>query len=223
MVEETYETLEAIDSGDAEKLCEELGDFLLQALMHAQMDAIEGLYDIDDVVRGICDKLIRRHPHVFGDVKTEDADEVLKNWDAIKQQEKGAQEPQSILAGVPKSLPSLLRAYETSKRAVRVGFEWGSLDEVFAKLEEERAELREATQSGDVARIESEIGDLLFTIVNIARWLRVEPEEALRKMVNRFTLRFQYMENEADKPLRELSFDEWDTLWNLAKASTSAE
>jgi tetrapyrrole methylase family protein/MazG family protein len=215
MVEETYETLEAIDSGDPDLLCEELGDFLLQAVMHAQMDAIEGLYNIDDVIAGITEKLIRRHPHVFGDVSAADAEEVLKNWDAIKQAEKG--DPRSILEGVPKSLPALLRAFEVSKRAARVGFEWESLTQVFEKLSEELDELHQAISSRDKNAIEDELGDLLFTLVNVARWLEIEPEDALRKMTDRFTQRFQHMEATTEKPLRELSLAEWDALWQGAK------
>ena len=218
MVEETYEVLDAIDKNDPDALCEELGDFLLQALMHAQMDAIEGFYDIDDVVQGISEKLVRRHPHVFGDVSVSGSDEVLTNWDAIKKAEKG--EATSALAGVPRAMPALLRAHEISKRAVRVGFEWQQLEDVFTKLSEEIAELRQAMQGDSREQIESEIGDVLFTVVNIARWLKVEPEEALRKMVDRFTARFQRMESLAEKPVAQLSFDEWDALWNQAKAES---
>ncbi len=215
MVEESYEVLEAIDSGDPAALCEELGDFLLQAVMHAQMDAIEGYYDIDDVIRGITDKLVRRHPHVFGDVSVAGSEEVLSNWDAIKKSEKGGE--RSALAGVPKAMPSLLRAHEISKRAVRVGFEWQAMEDVFSKLNEEVGELRNAIATGSATEIEGEIGDLLFTVVNIARWLKVEPEEALRKMVDRFSSRFIKMEKLATKPLRKLSFEEWDALWERAK------
>jgi tetrapyrrole methylase family protein/MazG family protein len=187
-------------------------------MMHAQMRKLDGDFDIDDVARGITEKLIRRHPHVFGNLSVEDADEVLRNWDRIKQQEKGG-EPQSILAGVPKGMASLLRAHEVSKRAVRVGFEWPNLDAVFHKLREEESELREALSTGSHEQVESEIGDLLFTMVNIARWLKVEPEEALRKMLNRFTARFMYMEQHADgRDLRNLSADEWDQLWEEAKS-----
>jgi tetrapyrrole methylase family protein / MazG family protein len=169
------------------------------------------------VARDITAKLVRRHPHVFGDVSVEDADEVLKNWDRIKQQEKGGP-PQSILAGVPSGMASLLRAYEVSKRAVRVGFEWPDLESVFDKLHEEEQELREALEEGRADRIEAEVGDLLFTLVNVARWAKVEPEEALRKMLNRFTARFMRMEQLADRDLRELSPEEWDVLWEAAKA-----
>lgn len=218
LVEETYEVLDAIDDGSMEGLREELGDLLLQPFMHAQIRKLRtGEFDIDDVAREIVEKLVRRHPHVFGDVSVADADEVLKNWDQIKQKEKA--EPKSILAGVPRALPALLRAQEVSKRAVRVGFEWPDIEAVFDKLREEEAELREEIAKGDQERIESEIGDLLFTIVNVARWAKVEPEEALRRMVDRFTRRFMAMERLAEKPLRELSPQEWDDLWNEAKAS----
>lgn len=216
-VEETYEVLAAIDSKDPDRLCEELGDLLLQSVMHAQMDAIEGLYDVDDVIARVSEKLISRHPHVFGDGDAKTADEVLQNWDAIKQQEKG--EPSSILDGVPPALPSLLRAFEVSKRAARVGFEWPSVDEVWHKVEEERAELMEAIAAKDAERIEEEFGDLLFALVNVARWVSVEPEDALRRMVDRFVGRFQAMERAAQKPLRELSAEEWDALWESAKSA----
>lgn len=218
LLEESYEVLDAIDSGEPEKLREELGDLLLQPVLHAQIAKRDGGFDIQDVSREIVGKLIRRHPHVFGDVSVEDADEVLRNWDKIKTTEKG-EERRSILAGVPKGMASLLRAYEVSKRAVRVGFEWPDIDAVFAKLREEEGELREALDGGDPERIESEVGDLLFTCVNIARWAKVEPEEALRKMLNRFTDRFMEMERLAPRDLETLSFQEWDELWEQAKRS----
>jgi tetrapyrrole methylase family protein/MazG family protein len=222
LVEETYEVLEAIDSGEAAKLREELGDLLLQPFMHAQIRKLRtGEFDIDAVASEIVEKLVRRHPHVFGDIEVADADEVLKNWDRIKQQEKGAPDeaPRSILAGVPKAMPALLRAFEVSKRAARSGFEWPDIESVFDKLREEETELRAEIPGGDAERVESEVGDLLFTAVNIARWAKVEPEEALRRMLDRFTGRFMEMERLATKPLRELTADEWDDLWNRAKAT----
>lgn len=217
LLEEAYEVLDAIDSGSDEKLQEELGDLMLQPVMHAEMKKLAGRFDIDEVATTVVDKLIRRHPHVFDALSVEDADEVLRNWDRIKKSEKSGEAPASILAGVPKGMASLLRAYEISKRAQRAGFEWPDLESVFVKLEEEKAELLEVIASGDHEEIESEIGDLLFTTVNIARWCKVEPEEALRKMLNRFTERFQAMEAGAEKPLEELSLDEWDELWVSAK------
>ncbi len=215
LLEEAYEVLDAIDSGSSDKLKEELGDLLLQPIMHAQMQKRDGGWDIDEVADAISDKLVRRHPHVFGDTTVHDADEVLRNWDQIKKSE--GKEEQSILAGVPKGMASLLRAHEISKRAARVGFEWPSLDAVFEKLAEEEAELSAAIATGEKADIESEIGDLLFTVVNVARWLDVEPEEALRKMLNRFSGRFQAMEASSAKPLRELGAEEWEELWEKAK------
>lgn len=218
LLEETYELYEAIDAEDREKMAEELGDVFLQPLMHTQISARDGGFDIADVANGLADKLIRRHPHVFGDASASTSEEVLKQWDQIKKAE-GKEGPKSLLAGVPRSMPSLLRAYDISKRAVRVGFEWPSLDSVFEKLDEERAELHEAIESGSKEQIESELGDLLFTVVNVARWLGVEPEEALRKMLHRFTDRFMAMERLAPKPLQELSPEEWDQLWNHAKSA----
>lgn len=231
LVEETYEVLEAIDSGSKEKLKEELGDLLLQPLMHAQMERAAGSWDIAEVAQTITAKLIRRHPHVFGQVSAEDADEVLRNWDRIKQEERGEPadkvSPPSILDGVPKALPALHRAFEVSKRAARVGFEWPNVEAVFEKLEEEDAELREAIRQAagspsDAARrrVEEEVGDMLFTVVNLARWCDVEPEEALRRMVGRFTERFQKMEAIAERPLLELTANEWDRLWEAAKTDT---
>jgi tetrapyrrole methylase family protein / MazG family protein len=220
LVEETYEVLDAIDSGDRDRLCEELGDLLLQPVMHGQISAMTGGFDTHAAARGIVDKLVRRHPHVFGETEVADADEVLRNWDRIKQSEKSG-ERHSILAGVPRGMPALLRAFEISKRAARVGFEWPDIDSVFDKLREEEYELKEALNTGDASRIASELGDLLFSAVNVARWAGVEPEEALRTMVDRFTDRFVRMETLATKPLQDLGFEEWDALWETAKRSSA--
>lgn len=217
LLEEAYEVFDAIDSGSKEKLREELGDLLLQPLMHAGIAHRDGAFDIDDVANEIIMKLVRRHPHVFGEIEVSDVGEVLRNWDEIKKSEHGGEKAKSILAGVPKSAASLLRANEISRRAARAGFEWPDIDAVFDKLHEEEQELREALASGDQEWIESEVGDLLFTAVNLARWANVEPEEALRRMLNRFTDRFQAMESAAEKPLKDMSPEEWDSLWNAAK------
>ncbi len=216
LIEECYELLQAIDSGDDAAMKEELGDLLLQPIMHAQMESLAGNWDIDGVARLVTDKLIRRHPHVFGSVAVSSSDDVLRNWDEIKKAEKGGDD--SVLAGVPITMPALLRAFEVSKRAARSGFEWPDVDGVWAKFREEEAELRTAVSSGDKAGIASEMGDLLFTVVNLARWVGVEPEEALRQMVDRFTNRFQSMERMAGRPLSELSAEEWDALWGEAKS-----
>lgn len=226
LIEETYEVVEAIDANDTNLLVEELGDLLLQPVMHAQIADQRGAFNVNDVAQGIVDKLVRRHPHVFGDVSVKDADEVLKNWDRIKQTEKkdtsGNSLPKSILGNIPRAMPALLRAHEVSECAARCGFEWPDLPSVFEKLEEEKAELKEAIALADDDAIEAELGDVLFTVVNLARWLKVEPEEALRKMVNRFSLRFETMEAMATVPLSDLSPEKWQSLWELAKSKTSA-
>jgi tetrapyrrole methylase family protein/MazG family protein len=220
MIEEAYEAIEAVDSGRIETLCDELGDVLIQVVLNAQLAAEEGSFTITDVIEGVTAKLIRRHPHVFGDVTVADSAEVLRNWEAIKRTEKP--ERTSILDGVPRDLPALMKAMEVSKRAVKVGFEWPSLNEVFAKLHEEIAELQSALPTADPEAIAGEIGDLLFTTVNIARFLKVDPEDALRTMVARFSDRFRHMERAAaheGRALTELSLDEWDRLWEAAKAA----
>lgn len=218
LIEESYELLDAIDQQSQAAIIEELGDVLLQPLLHAQIAAKDGRFSTDEVAFGLIDKLVRRHPHVFGEVVAETSDQVLSNWDAIKKAEKG--EATSILDGVPTAMPSLLRAFEISKRAARAGFEWPNLEGVYDKLHEELEELAAALKTGDVQEIESEIGDLLFTIVNVARWVKVEPEEALRQMVTRFSARFKAMQAAAKIPLDELSSAQWDELWNEAKVAT---
>ncbi len=219
LLEESYELFQAIDEGNFEGMKEELGDVLLQPLMHAQIRRRDGEWGIEDVASQITDKLIRRHPHVFGDVLVESTDDVLRKWDQIKKSEKSG--PQSILSGIPLSMPSLLRAMEVSKRAARSGFEWPDFEGVWAKFDEETAELREALAVKDADAVSSELGDLLFTVVNLARWARIDPEDALRVMLDRFTLRFQHMESSSEVPLAELSPREWDDAWNKAKLGTS--
>lgn len=217
LLEEAYEVIEAIDRKDFDALLEELGDLILQPIMHAQMAKASGRFGIDDVATAICEKLVRRHPHVFEGASATDSAAVLKNWDSIKKQEKGTQTI-SILDGVPKSMPALLRAHEISKRAARMGFEWQSLEDVFKKLGEEEDELRDAIERGSQAEIESEMGDLLFTAVNVARWCGVEPEDALRRMLDRFSSRFAAMEKSSTGPLEDLTPQAWDELWEGAKA-----
>ena len=219
LLEEAYESLDAIDRKDFADLAEELGDLTLQPVFHARLAERDGEFEFNEPLHAICSKLIRRHPHVFGDTDVTDANEVLRNWDQIKKGEK--EKPTSILGGVPKSMPALARAHEISKRAVRAGFEWPNIDGVLEKVREETAELEEAIKEGDSEHIKSEIGDLLFTVVNLARWQKIDPEDALRLMLNRFQTRFESMEAHASKPLTELTFDEWDDLWNQAKKLTS--
>src|SRR6185369_9216638 len=168
--EESYEVLDAIDRNDRPGLAEELGDFLLQAVFIAELTREEGSFDIYDAVTAIHDKLVRRHPHVFGDVQADDAEQVLVNWEKQKNEERKA-ENKSVLAGVPQSLPALLRASRLTEKAARVGFDWRRTEDVFEKLEEEIGELREAIDSGDQSKVHDEVGDLLFTLANIARKL----------------------------------------------------
>jgi tetrapyrrole methylase family protein/MazG family protein len=220
LLEETYEVLDAINTGDDAKLCEELGDVLLQVVLHAQLAKEESRFDIQDVVWQQCEKLVRRHPHVFGDVKVADSAEVLRHWERIKAEENSHMPRQSVMDDVVPSLPALMFAMEVSKRAVKVGFEWPDLQGVLDKFREEQGELAEAIAQGDRARIEAEIGDLLFTLVNIARHLKVDAEQALHAMVRRFIVRFQQMEamaREQGKQLEHLSLEEWDALWEEAK------
>jgi len=229
LIEETYEAIEAIDEDDPDLLCEELGDVLLQVVFHAQLASETGEFNIDDVTEGIVRKLVHRHPHVFGDVHVNDSAEVLRNWEKIKKDEKkdsAARRRDSVLDGVPKGLPALMQAMEISKRAVKVGFEWGSLGEVLAKLDEEILELRAELNSEPVNpdRILAELGDLLFTVVQIARWNKLDPEDALRSMIARFETRFRYMEKRAlerGKALTDHTAAELDALWEEAKRELS--
>ncbi|MGE0002010.1 MAG: nucleoside triphosphate pyrophosphohydrolase [Fimbriimonadaceae bacterium] len=211
LIEEAYELLDAIDAEDEEAMTEELGDVLLQPLMHAQMDARDGGRSIDSVAKAVTDKLVRRHPHVFGDASAETAAEVLQKWDSTKRQEK---EGRSLLAGVSRSLPALQRAYEIGSRAARVGFDWPNVDGVWDKLEEEVGELREAWGSD---RVGEELGDVLFSVVNLARWAGVEPEDALRAQNDRFAERFQRMEAATGGDFHGKTIVELEELWTEAK------
>ena len=215
MLSETYEVLEALDKGEAAELCEELGDLLLQIVLHAQIAKDAKEFEISDVIKGIATKIIRRHPHIFGAKKVKDAKEVMHNWEIIKKQEKA--EDRSILEGVPKEMPALAYAYEISRRAVRVGFEWADLQGVIDKVHEEIGEIKEAKSKEEKT---DEIGDLLFTLVNFARWEGVDPEVALREANRKFYRRFTKVEKLAGKKGRELqklSLKEWDDLWEEAK------
>jgi len=221
VIEESYEVVDAIDRDDRLDLCEELGDFLLQAVFIAEVTREEGSFDIYDAVTAIYEKLVRRHPHVFGDVEARDAEQVLVNWEKLKNEERKA-ENKSVLAGVPRSLPALLKAARLTEKAARVGFDWRRTDDVFAKLDEEIGELREAIASGDEAQVHDELGDLLFTIANIARKLNVNAEEALQSTNRKFRRRFESMESsvrEGGRNLDQLTLEQMDALWDEAKAA----
>lgn len=218
MLEEVYECLEAVDEGDLERLCGELGDLLLQIVFHAEVAREEGRFDIEDVCRKICDKLEFRHPHVFGDVRVRDADEVLTNWERLKNTEAEHQERKSALDGVPRGLPALQQAAELQKKAAKVGFDWPEVTGPLHKVREELDELLQASTQEDVA---AEFGDLLFAIVNCARFMKVDPESALREASGRFNRRFRHVEAEAaaqGRSLHDMVLEEMDELWEQAKA-----
>jgi tetrapyrrole methylase family protein / MazG family protein len=219
IIEEAYEVVDAIDRQDRHALAEEVGDLLLESVFVAELTREEGSFDIYDSVTSIHDKLVRRHPHVFGDVQAKDAEEVLVNWEKLKNEERKA-EDKSLMAGVPQSLPALLRASRLTEKASRVGFDWRAADDVFDKVDEELEEVHEAIGSGDESRVHDEIGDLLFTIANLARKLNVNPEEALQSTNRKFTTRFESMERDAraeGKNLDAYTLEELDGLWERAK------
>jgi MazG family protein len=240
LIEETYEVLDALECGNPQELSEELGDLLLQILFHADLALEAGAFDISDVITGIQDKMIRRHPHVFGTVKADTAEQVLKNWAQLKAQEKLAASPSpdaespiapSALDGVPRSLPALLEAYQLTRRAAQVGFDWESVDGIFDKMQEETSELRAALhpptsskpKPGSREQVEEEIGDILFVAVNLARFLGFDPEVALKKSNKKFKSRFHLMERQANRSgqrLAQLSKEELEALWVAAKLSS---
>lgn len=223
ITEEAYELVEAISQGDMDAVKEEAGDLLLQVVFVASLARGQGAFAMPDVVRAICDKLIRRHPHVFGDDEAKTSGEVLRNWEIIKQEERrGKKEDLSILAGVPEGLPPLLKADRLQGKAAHVGFDWheGDPAPVFAKLEEEIAELREAVDRGDAQDIEDELGDVFFMAVNLSRYLKVMPDSALSRACAKFKARFQLMEAmaaEEGRPISSYALEELDVLWDRAK------
>ena len=215
LIEECYEVLQALDEGAPQKLCEELGDLLLQIMLHAQIAAEAGRFSIEDVIRGISSKLIHRHPHVFGGQKVQDAGEVEQNWQALKQEER--EEGESLLAGVPEQMPALAYSQSIQRRVAGVGFDWEEVEEIVDKLAEEVAEIKQAPDQQERA---NEFGDLLFTLANVARRLDIDPEMALRSANQRFCRRFAYMEEACRNQgvsFGSLSFDEQNVLWEEAK------
>lgn len=221
VIEEAYEVVDAIDRDERQSLMEEIGDLLLEAVFIAEITREEESFDIYDSITAIHDKLVRRHPHVFGDVEANDAEQVLVNWEKLKNEERKA-ENKSVLAGVPAALPALLKSSRLTEKAARVGFDWRRTEDVFHKIDEEMGELREAVKGGDGNRIEDEMGDLLFTIANIARKTGVNPEEALQSTNRKFTRRFAAMEasvRASGRNLDQLSLEEMDALWDEAKAA----
>lgn len=235
LIEEAYEVLDAMESGDAGKFASELGDLLLQVIFHSILAEESGAFTISDVIESVYTKMIRRHPHVFGDVDAKTSGAVLKNWEEIKRQERADEgAPESILATVPRSLPAVLEAYQLTRRASHVGFDWENLEGILDKLDEEKRELasllpaemaargasRAPSEAETAHRIEEEIGDLLFVCVNVARFLGVDPEIALKKANAKFKRRFEWMESAASRKgarFADLARDEKETLWNRSK------
>lgn len=218
LVEETYEVLEAIDEGDPEKTKEELGDLLFQIIFHCQIAKEKGEFDIHGVINKISEKMTGRHPHVFGDANYETSEEVLKQWEERKKEEGKGRE--SILEGIPRELPSLLRAHRIQARAARIGFDWERVEDVLKKLDEEVDEFKAALNRKNQAEIEDELGDIFFVLVNISRFVGVNPEDALRKTISKFISRFRYIEmkaSESGRRLSDMTLQEMDELWNEAK------
>jgi len=222
LIEEAYEVVEAIERADDEDLCSELGDLLLQIVFHAQMASEAGRFTINDVVEAINEKLIRRHPHVFADAKVGDSDDVVRNWSRIKAEERIHSADRSALAGVPRSMPALLRAQRLGDKASGVGFDWASAAGVLAKVREELEELEEAIAAADAAATEAELGDLLYAITSLARHLQIRAEDALTGASDRFSRRFRRMEEKLEqegRELRDTRAEEKDALWEEVKRS----
>lgn len=220
LIEEAYEVVEAIDAGDPEMLCEELGDLLLQVVFHSRISEEEGDFSIEEVADGICRKLIHRHPHIFSDVVVKDSGEVLENWDAIKKQEKGQKTASDTLHSVPKVLPALMRSQKVQKRAAKTGFDYPDALSALADLESEVAELRETLASGGQEAQTDELGDIIFSAVNVARHLPADAEEALTASCEKFIRRFDRMESMAREKgiaLEKQPLDRLNALWDAAK------
>jgi MazG family protein len=217
LIEECYETIDAIEKGDDDEFSKELGDLLLHVVMHAVMAEQRGSFNMIDVIKRISTKLVNRHPHVFGEISVTGEDEVMNNWEAIKMKEG----QKSILQGVPKALPALLRAERIQHKASRVGFDWDNKDNVWEKVEEELSELREEIKAGNHDEVVAEFGDVLFSLVNAARFEEVVPEEALQRTNNKFTRRFQFIEKkviESGKSMNDMTLEELDQIWDQAKS-----
>lgn len=223
LIEEAYELLEAIDLEDPDKIIEELGDVLLQVVFHSQIAKERGEFDIMDVTTRVCKKLIERHPHIFGNVKADTAEQVISNWEEIKKKEKGLKSHTQVLKDIPRNLPALMRGYKVQKKAAMVGFDWDRVEDAMKKVDEELEELKSVYLTQDEEKITEELGDLLFAIVNVARFLNVEPELALGDTIDKFIRRFEYIESNADRPLEKMTLDEMDSLWNEAKKAFSAQ
>lgn len=212
-IEETYELAEAILDGDKKGISEEVGDLMLHMVFYAKLGEETGDFDMASIIHQECDKLVERHPHIYGDVEVQDEEDVKRNWEQIKLKSG----KKTVLGGVPRGLPALVKALRMQEKTATVGFEWDHIDDVWKKVEEEHTELQEAVASKNKTAIEDEFGDVLFALVNYARYLDIDPEAALERTNQKFKKRFEYIEQQAPKPLKEMSLDEMDALWNEAK------
>jgi MazG family protein len=241
LIEEAYEVLDALDAGDDAKFAEEMGDLLLQVVFHSEIARAEGRFSIADVVKEIHDKMVRRHPHVFGKARAKDSQQVLKNWERIKAEERQEKErletpqqdggpkttakPTSVVDGVSRGLPAMLEGLQLTRKASRAGFDWHNADGIFEKVREEMAELRHALAENDATKAEEELGDLFFATVNLARFVQVDPEIALKKANAKFQRRFKRMESaalERERPFAELQRQEMEALWDAVKHEENA-
>lgn len=221
-IEETYELTDAIIDNDLEEVKKELGDVLLHIVFYAKIGSEKQAFDIADIANGICEKLINRHPHIYGDTEVKDEKEVAENWEKIKMKEGR----KSVLEGVPKSLPALIKAERIQQKAAGVGFDWDKKEDVVKKVEEELEELKQELKSGNKKSVEAEFGDFLFSLINYARFINVSPENALERTNKKFTQRFQYIEKQTyknQKNLQDLSLEEMDELWEEAKRLETKE
>ena len=221
LIEETYEVIEAINKNDKALLCEELGDLLMQVVFHAQMENEAGAFDFNNVTDGVCKKLIERHPHIFGEVKVSGVDDVLTNWDAIKRKTKGQKTTGESMLSVPRELPALMRATKLQKKAADVGFDWNDVSGALDKVAEETSELKAAIENKDSVNMAEELGDILFSVVNVSRFIKVDAEEALTAASDKFLARFVEVEKlakEREIDMKEASLEELDTLWDEVKS-----
>lgn len=217
-IEETYELADAITDQNWKGIKEELGDLFLHLVFYARIGSEQQQFSLEEVLQGVCEKLIYRHPHIYGDTQVKDGEEVKRNWEKLKMREG----KKSVLGGVPVSLPSMVKATRIQDKARQVGFEWENREDVWKKVEEEQQELKEAIRSGNQTHIEEEFGDLLFSLINYARFLDIDPEGALEKTNKKFIYRFQWMEEQASllgKKLQDMTLGEMDQLWNISKTN----
>ena len=219
LIEEAYEVLEAIEKNEPGDICEELGDLLFQIVFHARVAKEAGKFDFSDIIKIIAEKMVRRHPHVFGDTKVKDSQDVLLNWEKIKQKEK-KNHSRSVLEGLPRQLPSLLKAHRLQVKAARVGFDWPHIAQAMDKVREEFAEFEAAVKEEERDKMEEELGDILFSLVNVARFVEVNPEEALLKTIQKFIARFRYIEDnihQQDLSFNDVTLEDMDKLWEESK------